>query len=274
VRGDYNTRRNDARLSYQDVNGYGVGAYNISADIERSDDGAGINGTANYTSNHAELGLSHFTSFGGGGFSSVTDSRTSLNVGTSLAFADGALAIGRPISQAFAVVSANRNLNGAEVIVNPTPDNHYTASTDWLGNAVDPDLSAYVPRTITVDAPNAPEGYDLGSGSYRVMPPYRAGYNLQVGSEYWMTAFGRLLTASGEPLSLLAGKAIDEANPSHEPVAFFTNGQGRFGISGLKPGKWRLEMPTDPTTVYELVVPSDSKGLIRAGDLHPVGTGN
>jgi outer membrane usher protein len=57
-------------------------------------------------------------------------------------------------------------------------------------------------------------------------------------------------------------------------VAFFTNGQGRFGISGLKPGKWRLEMPTDPTTVYELVVPSDSKGLIRAGDMRPVGTGN
>lgn len=270
--GSFNTRDNDARLSYQNVTGTGVGSYNVAINGERSDIGSGVDGTVNYIANRAQLGLSHFTSFTGA-LDHVTDQRTSAHVSTALAFADGAVSVGRPVSQAFAIVTKHRSLQNADVIVNPTPQS-YTAETGSLGTALESDLTSYVPRTLTVDSPDAPPGYDLGTGSFRVFPPYRAGYRLQVGSDYSVTAIGSLLTAHGDPLTLIAGKAIEVANPTREPIAIFTNGQGRFGIAGLKPGRWRIEMPTEPMTTYYLDIPDNAVGVVRAGDLKPSETGN
>lgn len=267
ARADYNTRENDARLSYQDISGSGVGSYNLSADVERSDSGSGVNAAANYVANHAEIGLSHFTS-SDAGFSTINDERTSLNFGTSLGFADGAVAIGRPITQAFAIVEPHKTLHGADVYVDPGP-NFYEARSDALGNALDGEISAYVPRNITVDVPDAPAGYDLGTGAYRINPPYRAGYKLVVGSDYNVTVLGRLLNADGSPVSLIAGRAVELANPTREPVSLFTNAQGRFGLSGLKPGQWRIEMPTEPETDYVITVPDNGKTAIEIGDLKP-----
>ena len=274
IRNDFNTRENDDRLSYQSIHGNGVGAYNIQGTLERADNGSGFQGTANYVGNRGLIGLTHSTSFAGGDLGHVSDQRTSLNVATSVGFADGAASVGQPVSQAFAILKPNSNLGGADVIANPVPNaDYYTAETGWLGTALEGDLAAYVPRTITVEAPNAPPGYDMGAGAYRVLPPYRAGYRLDVGSEYSVTAMGTLLDAHGNPVSLVAGKAIEVDNPSRPPVELFTNSKGRFGISGLKPGKWRVEMLTEPVTVYELDVPENAVGVVRAGDLQPVTMG-
>jgi outer membrane usher protein len=267
VRGDFNTHNNDARLSYNKINGAGVGSYNIAADVERSDSGSGINAQANYISNHADIGLSHFTS-SDAGFGKFTNQRTSLNIGTSLAFADGAVAIGRPVTQAFAIVEPHSSLKDANVVVDPFPG-YYAAESDALGSAMDGEISAYVPRTLTVDVPNAPAGYDIGTGSFRLNPPYRAGYKLVVGSDYSLTVVGQLVKADGTPLALIAGRAVEVANPDREPVTLFTNAQGRFGLSGLRPGTWKIEMPTEPETDYTITIADNGKSVVDAGTLKP-----
>ena len=267
ARADYDTRDNDARLTYQTLHGEGVGSYNVSADVERTDRGSGVNATANYIADRAELGLSQFSSFDGN-FSSSTDQRTSLRFGTSIAFADGSFSVGRPIYDAFAIVVPYRTLKGAPVLVDPTPFG-FQATTGVLGAATQPNLAAYNERTITVDAPTAPSGVDLGKGAFRVFPPYHAGYRLQVGSEYYVTAIGRLLTEDGAPLSLFSGKAIELAHPDHEPVVVFTNRDGRFGLAGLRPGRWRVEMLTDPTINYVVDIPASPQGVVKTGDLKP-----
>jgi outer membrane usher protein len=53
-----------------------------------------------------------------------------------------------------------------------------------------------------------------------------------------------------------------------EPVVLFTNGAGRFGAQGLAPGRWRIEMATDPPQHFILEIPPDTSGLFRAGTLH------
>ncbi len=268
TRADYDTREDRARLSYQALSGEGVGSYNVSADLERTPHDSGLNATANYFANRADLGISHFTTFDGT-FGGVQDKRTSAQVGTSLAFADGAFSVGRPVFDSFAIVEPHASLAGAEVIVNPSPT-FYTSSNDsFLDTALENNLSAYAERTITVDVPNAPQGYDLGSGSYRLFPGHRSGYVLEVGSDYSITAIGRLVSAEGEPVALLAGRAIEVARPEREPVTVFTNRDGRFGASGLRPGRWRIEMPTDPDSVFILDIPANAVGAVRTGDLKP-----
>ena len=271
ARADYDTRFNRGRLSFNTLHGQGVGSYNIAGDIERSDLGSGASFVGNYYANRAELGVSHFGNFEND-FGDSINQRTSLRVATSLAFADGGFSIGRPIYDSFAVVRGHPSLHGSRVYVDPSPFG-YTADTSGLGTGTHPSLSSYAERTITVDAPTAPAGFDLGQGSFRVFPPYRSGYLLQVGSDYSVTAIGRLLNRDGEAISLLTGTATELAHPDREPVAIFTNRDGRFGAAGLAPGRWRIVMNDDQHSTYVIVVPESTEGVLRVGDIRPTENG-
>lgn len=117
--------------------------------------------------------------------------------------------------------------------------------------------------------PRAPAGFDLGQGSFRLFPAYRSGYKLVVGSDYNVTALGRMLNADGEPVSLVSGTATELAHPEHEKITLFTNREGRFGAVGLAPGRWRFEMLDDQHTTYLIDVPERTEGILRLGDLKP-----
>ncbi len=134
-----------------------------------------------------------------------------------------------------------------------------------LGSALQPALSSYSDRSLTVSAPEAPINLDLGAGSYRLMPPYRGGYLIVVGSDYNVSAVGRLLDAAGQPVALLSGTAIELAHPEREPIPFFTNRDGRFGIVGLAPGEWRLQTAGTPGETYRLQVP-ETQDTVAAGE--------
>ena len=71
-------------------------------------------------------------------------------------------------------------------------------------------------------------------------------------------------------MTFLSGEAIEVGGDGRR-VEVFTNRQGVFGASGLKPGRWRIELLGEPPRVYELVVPETQDGLARVGDLRPVG---
>jgi outer membrane usher protein len=110
-------------------------------------------------------------------------------------------------------------------------------------------------------------GYDLGRGNVRIFPPYRSGYLVTAGSDYSITAIGTLLDQTGAPVSLLAGRAVELAAPDRTPVTVFTNRAGRFGLSGLRPGRWRIEMPTEPAQSVIIDVPEKAQGVVRLGEV-------
>ena len=155
-------------------------------------------------------------------------------------------------------------------MVNPIENGHLAAS-DWLGPAVVPDLSAYSQREVYIEPEGMPVGYDIGPGAYRFEAPYRGAYRIVVGSDYWMTASGRLLRADGSPLTYASGEA-NEVGGSEDrtPVTFFTSSDGRYSISGVKAGRWRLTMTTDPPTIYEIEVGEAADGLVAVADAAPV----
>ena len=268
VRGEYDTRDNRARLSYQTLHGSGVGSYNVTADLERSDFGSNVSLNASYFGNRAELGLSHFGTFTND-LSQSTSQRTSFRFGTSFAVAGGEVSIGRPIYDSFAIVKPHHSLKVDSVIVDPSSFG-YTASSGALGVATMPSLSSYSQRVITVDVEGAKPGVDVGQGSFKLFPPYRSGYVLEVGSDYHLTALGTMLDIDGQPVSLVSGKATELGHPERPAVTLFTNRQGRFGATGLAPGQWRLEMLDTKNSVYVITIPADADGVVRLGDITPV----
>lgn len=267
LRADYDSRFNRGRLAYQRYGGTGTGAYTMTAEVERSDVGAGAAFNGTYYSNRAELALSHFGTFerdlGGS-----TGQRTSLRFGTAIAMADGAVTIGRPIQDAFALVEAHPALRRVGVLVDPSGRSE-AARTGALGTALQPSLSSYSERTILVAAPNAPLATDLGEGAFRLLPPYRAGYRLRVGSDYNVSVVGRLLDASGAPITLISGTATELAHPDREPIALFTTSTGRFGVTGLAPGRWRITLADSDATSFEIVIPAGAEGALQIGDQRP-----
>ncbi|HYD26483.1 fimbrial biogenesis outer membrane usher protein [Brevundimonas sp.] len=255
-----------SRIAYQTSAGEGVGAYNGEIELQRSAAAFGINGAAYYIANRAEVGVTQYNSFDRDSGSS-TDGRTTLRLATALAFADGTFAVGRPIQDGFAIVRAHPSLLGAQVQVDPTSGG-YTAATGWLGPALKPNLTAWSERSVAISAPDAPMDLDLGPGAYRVLPPYRAGYLLQAGSDYHVTVTGRLVDEAGKPISLLAGEAFEIDHPQRR-LTVFTNTAGRFSLSGLRPGQWLVEMRTEQTTVYRLDIPVGAD-VLESGEIRPL----
>ncbi|GAA0735221.1 fimbrial biogenesis outer membrane usher protein [Sphingomonas japonica] len=266
VRADYDSRFNRTRLAYQTYRGTGTGAYNLNADVERSDVGAALTANGTYFTNRAELGFSHFGSFDRD-LGSSTDQRTSLRFGTALAVADGAFSVGRPIQDSFAIVRAHPSLRGSDVVIDPAGASSQ-ANTGTLGSALQPNLGSYSERTMLITAPDAPLSVDLGEGSFRFFPPYRSGYKVVAGSDYMVSAVGRLLGADGTPLTLISGTAVEAAHPEREPIALFTNASGRFGLTGLAPGRWTITMLDADRSTYDLVIQS-AEGSVAMGDLRP-----
>lgn len=199
----------------------------------------------------------------------LTDARLRVNAAFALAFADGSFAVGRPVSEAFVIARPHRSLGGKPVYLEPI-ERSETARSGGLGPALDGQLSAHSFRTLVYQVPDAPSGYDLGAGNIAIKPPYRAGYKLVIGSDYHLLVIGKLLDSEGQPVKLLAGKATDLGNTKRPAMTVFTSRDGRFGAQGLRPGRWRIEMPTDVPLTYEFEVTDSPDGIVRLGDIRPV----
>jgi outer membrane usher protein len=270
----------DSRAGVGEVSGtytsenQGVGSWTATAQAQTApNDQSGAGGAVTYSGNRGDVTLAHsagLTGIGYDGISNVGSSqqRSTASVATSFVFADGAWGFGRPVTNGFAIVTPHPSLNGSRVIVGQA--DAPVAQTDWLGSAVVPSLTPYRTSRLPFDAPEAPTGYDLGSATYDIHAAYKAGYALQAGSAYTVTAMGTLQTASGEPIPLLAGTAREQNKPNGRKVELFTNRAGRFGAQGLAPGRWVIEMPTEgEPTRYAIDIPDGVKGLHNAGVLKP-----
>lgn len=266
ARAEFDSRDSRARLGFQSSGGYGIGAWSGVANVDIGKDQYALNASGNYVANRGDVGIAHSTAYSAQD-DKITDQRTSLRLATSIAFADGAFAIGRPISDSFAIVRTYKNGEGLKVEVDPSQGSAQ-ARSGTFGPALYSQVSSYSPRSLTYDVPNASAGLDIGTGSLRVLPPYRAGYVVTVGSDYNVMAVGSLMLGRDEPLALRVGHAIEIGGEGRK-VELFTNRQGRFGISGVKAGRWRIEMAGSPPITYILEIPEAESGIARVGALTP-----
>jgi outer membrane usher protein len=224
------------------------------------------NADINYSDSRVEANFSqseHVERLG----TNVLSRRTAVNLGTAVAFADGQAAFGRPVRGSFAIVGVHKSLAESDVRLDPFQDK-YKAASDGLGPLLVSDISAYAPSNLSYDVENLPVGYDLGSGAFDLLAPYKAGFNLSIGSEFAVTAIGTLSDGEGKPVPLKVG-TISTPQFQDKKIVVFTNGTGKFTAQGLKAGEWTLETNDDPVRRYVIKIPEDAVGFFDLGELRP-----
>lgn len=265
----YSSDTEELQTEYSYLNGIGkTGGINMFVGAKRNQDtDANLEAGINYTANRYSLNAQHTSRFND--FSEDKSSHFSrVELASALVFSGANFAIGRPIGESFAIIKPYSNLANNRIDVDMS-DEGSRVHSDGFGAMVVPDLPAYSEQLLSYDVTDLPPGYDLGEGMFALNPGYKQGYALEVGSDAIITVMGSLIDKqTGEPISLLAGKAISQTDKNFEVLDFFTNRSGRFAISGLKPGSYLLKLNSKKERIYQLVIKDDSKALLRLGKLY------
>ena len=267
VNARYDSIRNQAELSYRNASENNVGAlsYNLTTVSNLDTNIHSIRADGNYIGNRFEALTQHEVTSTPGSNTLEQTSRASIR--SSLAFVDGAFAIGRPVRETFAIVEKHPSLSGKKLTINPN-DQSYSAATDAFGHALATQINSYSPSSVAFDVEDLPLGYNLDSGKFDIKPPLNAGYKVQVGTESSYTLIGYLKDGeTGEALALLGGRLESLDNPDADPVTAFTNRNGRLAATGLMAGRYQLILYTDPNFTYEITIPDSDQSLVDIGEL-------
>lgn len=261
----YETAQERLRANYTRAPQRSLNDYAITADLQRTRDDLAVNGTIAYLGNRGDLELSHQTAFDQTE-NEIVGQTTSVRATGSIAFANGRVAVGRRLYDSFAIIRPHESLEGRPVEIRAAFTQDAIARSGMFGPALVP-LSSYSSQTIPYDVADAPIGYDLGLGHFEFYPWLDSGFSRVVGSDFNVTVTGELLGPDGAPLALAFGIARSLDIQGAPEVQMFTNRVGRFGASGLAPGRWRLSM--NGGLNFDMEIRKEQGNLIRIGALRP-----
>ncbi len=261
----HDTLNDTSRVSWEQISPNKVGGTNLSLGAVKTPDESTLSGRVSHVGYLAETSLSN-NIVNTDNPSSEGHQLSSLTFGTALVYAQGATSLTRPVTDSFAIVVPHANLDKMQVGVNPLGD-HYAARTNLFGAAVVPDLTSYLAHSVNIDVPNLPLGYDLGDESFVVLPAYKSGTIIHIGTDATVLLGGVLKRSDGSPIGLQAGELVALDNPEWEPKILFTNRSGIFRVEGLSPGLYELRMFNDQRHSVKFEVPEKSAGYYDIGAL-------
>ncbi|MBV7266287.1 fimbria/pilus outer membrane usher protein [Erythrobacter ani] len=252
----------DARLEYQRFGGFSVGESQIRAQISRDREGFFEgNGQIRHISNRAEIQFDHQTRetpFG-------TSSRSEITTAVGIGFADGAVQFGRPFDSGFVIVKRHENISDRRASLNESGLGE-AAHSDPFGPAFIPLRAGYSNYAFSVQVTDLEPGYDLGTDIVEVLPPFRAGYRVDIGSEIRATVLARLVLSNEEQVSLATGSILS-ADGSSEIARFFTNRTGRLVAENLEPGTYQIKVDGMEHLSATITLAEDETGIVQKGEI-------
>lgn len=242
-----------------------IGGIKSSVGLEAGSDDYGLVGRLNYRGYRLTADFSHDLGFASDSARTI-DNITNLSFGTALVFADGHFGWSRPVNNSFALIVPTKNIKGQKIGVNPSISG-YTAHADNLGPGVVPELQPYQVSTLQIDVPDLPLGFDVGPTAYTLLPSYKSGTLIQIGTDATVFVRGRLLDAKGEPFALQVGEVVSLSDPNWPTVTLFTNQAGKFALQGLKSGQYEIRLESNQQNRIRFEVPAAQSGVYDLGIL-------
>jgi outer membrane usher protein len=118
---------------------------------------------------------------------------------------------------------------------------------------------------ITLEAPEAPIGLDLDDFQRVLLPTYKSGIVVRVGTRATYSVEGTILLADGKALVFKSGAIVSIEVTESAPIAFFTDEHGVFQAYGLLPGSYGIKLKEGEPYTGIFILPEE------AGLLFPVG---
>lgn len=241
--------------------------YGLRATLLRDNSRVTGTGEVAYNANRFGLLVQH-DAISDSAFSRITSQRSSYTLSTQFAFADGDVAMGRPVGQRFAILRAHDSLDGTRIgVAQSNGSSEREAETDFLGPALVAAGGAYQPQSIYLDLDSVPADYNVGTGQFDLYPGLASGYALSVGSSAFISVVGQVISDSGKPLALLGGEVRALDDPTFKPVLVFTNSAGKFFAEGLKPGRYNMVLGPSLDIVVPFEIGNDTRGVMDAGTI-------
>lgn len=261
----HDTLNDTSSVRWEQTSPHKVGGFNLALGAVKTPNESTLSGRVNHIGYLAETSLSNDI------VNTVNQPSdwhqiSSLTLGTALVYAQGKTSLTRPVTDSFAIVIPHENLHDMQVGVNPSGDS-YAASTNRFGSAVIPDLTSYLAHGINIDVPNLPLGYDLGDESFVLLPKFKSGTVIHIGTDATVLLGGVLQQSDGSPISLQAGELVSPNNPEWTPKILFTNRSGIFRVEGLSPGIYELRMFNDQHQSIQVEIPAKHTGYYDIGAL-------
>lgn len=243
-----------------------VGAWGYDLGVRQDPDSASVDGSGSYVGNRVFVRA--VASSAGSGLGQVGDrQQASVQVGSSIAFAGGAFAIGRPIQDSFIIATPHAAMARERVVIGRSiHEARYDATSGALGPALGSRLISYSRQGIFYDLAGGARGADIGSGAETLEPPYRSGYRLVVGTGATVTAVG-YMSLDGARAELVSGRISSPDDEDFEDQPFFTNSIGRFAIVGLRPNMTYEVRLFETGLVYSFKVLENSASILQMGNI-------
>jgi outer membrane usher protein len=220
---------------------------------------AGYRGLAELTYRHTETGTLP-------GWQAQNE--TALRLQGALVFADGVVALARPVTENFAIVTGTQGLRNVPLRVDPDAHGGSRGRSDWAGPAVIEDLASYQLRDVRIEPVNPPLGATPDKTVFTLAPTYKSGLLLRLGREPQIVALGRLVGDQHEPLAHCTLEIRRLDRPGEPPVLTFTGRNGAFQLPDIRPGRYEIRVAGETDRSHAVVeIPANPANPFRLGEI-------
>ncbi len=194
--------------------------------------------------------------------------QSDLTLKTSLVFADGTIALSRPVYSSFVIAKGTKNLKGSTIRINPYDKDDYEATSTWFGPAALPLQSPYTLKKIKVSPLNSSVASINDRVDFTLFPHYKSGFLLKVGSDITVLVIGTLLDKYGNTLNYQAISITSNDTTDFKPISTFTNQAGRFQFMGTAGQTYEMRLDGLPDDKpVSITIPDDKNDFYRVGEI-------
>lgn len=246
-----------------------VGGKALSVSGNYAPDQYGLRLGGQRTTNHADLSASYnLTDQNQFGLMS-RNHYLSARVGTSLQFADGTFAIGRPVQDGFVLVTGRNELSSTGFQINPSEQYNSEHSNGGRFLAASYGLlSPYRIENLQVKPVNPPAGTFLDGDRYYVRNTYQQGFVLKVGKLPKVFLRMRLIDETSQTVGYTTFRVFAGSDTSRAIYQSFSSKDGMIQIADLDPGKKYIIRFGEDAFIKDIVItiPAGAPSILNLGD--------